>query len=529
MTAEFRGLCAEEAFLQQELEKLQEMRTKAKMEAELWDDRISSSSAPSSHIVSKATRLWESLLARKSQHEVLASGPIEDLIAHREHRYRISGSSLLAAMDLSSPVRAGEISPPINNREQTQGNKNNDILPRTEDRSGRVHPTVDVAEILRRWTHALQRIHKQSLHLAKANDGEGPELLRCASDSGTSGHAESLAATLAEHRQHLASIQGLINQLKAAVPTMQKSIAELTEEVNTICPYPMDEYSARATSPVHAQTSGRSLENNSDEVTEMTSKLSSVQLDKASTSPALKLPHLFSLTPNSGKGLHTPKQYPASTQPSQAETLVVGKPVDPPFSNDHADSAPQEGDLYVAQNIRRSVRDAALSKPSSNSGWPEDKSSDDGSEHFFIPLPAGVPRKEVDAAPSRRKQRLFSSPPQIRTARSTKEHTLNTESRLSSVSSVSNNSNGVADHVNSANGLESATSMGSTGSGAQSTFLDVDESFEQPVPLNNFSLRSCSCMYMWSAATRGAHACASATGRLTRLPVEAPQHGLCLC
>lgn len=34
-----------------------------------------------------------------------------------------------------------------------------------DDRSGRVHPTVDVAEIIRRWTHALQRIHKQSLHL----------------------------------------------------------------------------------------------------------------------------------------------------------------------------------------------------------------------------------------------------------------------------------------------------------------------------------------------------------------------------
>lgn len=33
------------------------------------------------------------------------------------------------------------------------------------DRSGRVHPTVDIAEILRRWTHALQRIHKHSLLL----------------------------------------------------------------------------------------------------------------------------------------------------------------------------------------------------------------------------------------------------------------------------------------------------------------------------------------------------------------------------
>ncbi|KAF9625366.1 hypothetical protein IFM89_022148 [Coptis chinensis] len=102
MTAEFRGLCAEEAYLQQELEKLQDLRNKAKMDGELWDDRVSSSSGQNSHLVSKATRLWESLLARKSQHEVLASGPIEDLIAHREHRYRISGSALLSAMDQSS-------------------------------------------------------------------------------------------------------------------------------------------------------------------------------------------------------------------------------------------------------------------------------------------------------------------------------------------------------------------------------------------------------------------------------------------
>ena len=42
---------------------------------------------------------------------------------------------------------------------------------------------------------------------AKANDGEGPELLRIPHDGGTGGHAESLVATLAEHRQHLASIQ----------------------------------------------------------------------------------------------------------------------------------------------------------------------------------------------------------------------------------------------------------------------------------------------------------------------------------
>lgn len=45
---------------------------------------------------------------------------------------------------------------------------------------------------------------------AKANDGEGSELLRSASDSNGSGHAESMKSTLAEHRQHLVSIEVVI-------------------------------------------------------------------------------------------------------------------------------------------------------------------------------------------------------------------------------------------------------------------------------------------------------------------------------
>ncbi|GKV07881.1 hypothetical protein SLEP1_g19587 [Rubroshorea leprosula] len=213
MTAEFRGLCAEEAYLQQELEKLHDLRNKVKLEGELWDDLVSTSSQ-NSHLVSKATRLWESILSRKSQHEVLASGPIEDLIAHREHRYRISGSSLLAAMDQSSQVPHADIlsvqSGDLDGKEQNDGyhaQVNDEKLSMVDDRSGRVHQTVDVAEIIRCWTHALQRIHKQSLQLTKANDGEGPDILRGSQDGSTSGHAESLAATLAEHQQHLASFQ----------------------------------------------------------------------------------------------------------------------------------------------------------------------------------------------------------------------------------------------------------------------------------------------------------------------------------
>lgn len=54
-----------------------------------------------------------------------------------------------------------------NDRSSTSSPISEDSLSWMDDRSGRVHPTVDVAEIIRRWTHALQRIHKQSLHLVR--------------------------------------------------------------------------------------------------------------------------------------------------------------------------------------------------------------------------------------------------------------------------------------------------------------------------------------------------------------------------
>lgn len=42
---------------------------------------------------------------------------------------------------------------------------NDEKISRVDERSVRGQPTVDIAEVLRRWTHALQRIHKQSLQL----------------------------------------------------------------------------------------------------------------------------------------------------------------------------------------------------------------------------------------------------------------------------------------------------------------------------------------------------------------------------
>lgn len=59
-----------QAYLQQELEKLHDLRNKVKLEGELWDELVSSSSQ-NSHMVQRATRLWDSLLSRKSKYKHL--------------------------------------------------------------------------------------------------------------------------------------------------------------------------------------------------------------------------------------------------------------------------------------------------------------------------------------------------------------------------------------------------------------------------------------------------------------------------
>ncbi|KAM0850673.1 hypothetical protein ACQ4PT_052928 [Festuca glaucescens] len=400
------------------------------------------------------------------QHEVLASGPIEDLIAHREHRYRISGSQLLAAMDMSSSVphsellsaRAGE-SQMLDKQEQislSQGKE--EALSRLDDRNGRTQQTVDVAEILRRWTHALQRIHKQSLHLAKTNDGDGPELLRSASDGEASTHADSLTATLAEHRQHLVSIQGLINQLKEAIPAMQQSITDLSGEVNSVPRNPVDQTNSRQL--LSGQNTGFVRpEESSSEVSGMTSKLSSTHIDKAVSSPALKLPPLFSLTPSSsGKGTQTLRRNALARQPSQ-EILPQEKTLALSSTKDQGNSPMHENYGYFAHDIRRSVREAALSKPLSNTESPQDNSSDDGSEHFFIPLSSGASRKDVGAVANRRKQKIVLSPSQTKLPMSTSDQYLISDGPMHTTSALSSKWNGHGDSSSAGNLFEPVSSQ----------------------------------------------------------------------
>ncbi|KAM2107184.1 hypothetical protein TB2_022920 [Malus domestica] len=488
MTAEFRGLCAEEAYLQQELEKLHDLRNKVKLEGEHWDDLVSSSSQ-NSHLVSKATRLWESILARKSQHEVLASGPIEDLIAHREHRYRISGSSLLAAMDQSSQVpygdvlsvQSGDFTPThVDGKEQIDGADSSHSQV-NDERSGRVHPTVDVAEIIRRWTHALQRIHKQSLHMAKANEGEGPEILRSARDGSSSGHAESLAATLAEHQQHLVSFQVLINQLKEVAPAIQKSISECTDKVDSISSSlpPMSKQPGRSNSPIQAQSSGRTLESNTDDVAEVTSKLSTVQLEKVSSSPTLKLPQLFNLTPNSsGKGANMHKRPASVAQSNQIENFPERKSVEQPLSNNHLDNLQQDSDNYYVQNLKRSVREAALSRNSLSSKSSQGSHSDESSEHFFLPLsPSGFSRLGQESKGASLRSKRFPS----QTEASFHEKRApdgNVGSKYAELSEVLNGLDSLDDY-DQVNGFLSAAGSNCAVSDTQRSFYDFEEAQEQ--------------------------------------------------
>lgn len=72
----------------------------------------------------------------------------------------------------------------------------------------------------------------------KANDGEGPELLQSSNSDGSVGHAESLAATLAEHQQHLASFQ--VQQFAYCIVFCEKIMHIATECNISMCPLAVD-------------------------------------------------------------------------------------------------------------------------------------------------------------------------------------------------------------------------------------------------------------------------------------------------
>lgn len=430
MTAEYRALCAEEAYLHQELEKLQEPRYQREgLIREGQNGSESSLEAQKSLSVSKASQLWESLISHTAQHEKLASGPIEDLIAHREHRYRVSGPALRAAMDRSSNVSSNELlslteaeeAPAKVKCDQTNSSEygsnglnharldmavnalevNEESRARSDERVAKGSSSLDVAEILRRWTHSLQRLHKQAVRLARSNDGAGPDLIKETSDDGDNGHAQALRATLAEHKQHLANIQALIAQLKDSMPGMEASIASLREQVSRTTPLMVPPSSS---SPISDRLV-TSKEGYNGQGAEVLAKSGASHLELIPPSPALKLPHIF--TAAMGRSSQLPKaRAPVhrvrSLEVSGADNLAEQASAQNTVKTDLEGS--KEDNFAL---LRQSVHNAALSTSRSSMEEVKPEKSERGVEHFFTPIVSGSGLSKDDVA---KKESFRTSP-----------------------------------------------------------------------------------------------------------------------
>ncbi|KAJ7551698.1 hypothetical protein O6H91_06G025300 [Diphasiastrum complanatum] len=403
MTAEFRALCAEEAYLHQELEKLQEMQsTKGRPEKPIKNGSAPHSADQKPLTVARASQLWESLLNHA---------------AHREHRYRIDGAALRLAIERSSNIlsSAEDLSCKQKNEEDNALQQNgfwhgtsldsrdavnnpfdapgsDDSRVKTDDRAGKASSTVlDVAEVLRRWTHALQRIHKQALRLVRSNEGSGPELVKDALKAGEDGHAHALQTTLAEHKQHLANMQVLISQLKESMPGMEASIAALRQQVNST-----DVISASLSSnnPLSGLTKPSEIgtisrESAADNMLEESISPRLSQLDLAPPGPAMKLPQVSVSSPVSARRSNrTQKKVSSiSSQPFSGfddDELVIGaSSLGLPQNEDGQDR------LHALASLRQAIREAALLKPTLTPEAISERLST-GTEHYFTPVNGNI-------------------------------------------------------------------------------------------------------------------------------------------
>ncbi|CAM6095618.1 unnamed protein product [Calypogeia fissa] len=419
LTAEFRALCAEEAFLQQELEKMQDLQDVQDLQD--WQARKSggASFGASGYTideevmsVERASVLWESLLHHAEQHEKLASGPVEDLISHREHRYRIDGSALRSAINRGSsavPVDTSleDLSQRFTNddessqrpgssdgsRLETSSIPDRDVIDesrgRVDERSSKVTSQLDVAEIIRRWTHALHRLHKQALRLARANDGAGPDLLKDATGDTDNGHAQAVQATVAEHRQHLANMQTLVTQLKDSIPGMEAAVAALRDQVNSsdMVKACLDAQSALS-SPLPHETRHH-LNREGEAPVDGDEVIYGLRpLELVPPSPALKLPQLLSTSPSSlEKIARLQKRFNSFSHMFPLESLreedVRSR------ATSIAESLFEDGSDAGEESImslRQTLREAALSQPAPTPELPNERSHPTVAEHYFTPV-----------------------------------------------------------------------------------------------------------------------------------------------
>ncbi|KAG0579960.1 hypothetical protein KC19_4G138100 [Ceratodon purpureus] len=373
MTAEYRVLCAEEAFQHQELEKLQE----SNCPDFLYDDSVSDTggfvTSRKAAPIARASHLWKGILSHSERVAELASGPIEDLIARREHRYRIDGAVLRAAVDLGSvnlPVESA-----LGSTVDCESQR-----PTEDEKSTKTPPPVDVGEILRRWTHALQAVHKQTLRLARSNNGAGPDLMMEYVHGEDGVHAHTLRTTLGEHKQHCCSLLSLKNQLEASMPGLEAAITSLRERVDG----PDIMAASRAAQnaligslKTRLQTSPVKEEETEQIVGEFT-KTTRMPLELIPPSPALKLP--YSSPSFFGGFSHSNfAQSGVSSMPSldvlQEQEGLEGSGV---FWNGGNDLA--EG----INSLRQAVMEAALQKPTP--AVSDTAQQPTNTEHYFTPV-----------------------------------------------------------------------------------------------------------------------------------------------
>lgn len=373
MTAEYRVLCAEEAFQHQELEKLQESSYPDFLDDDALSDTGAFVTSGKAAPVARASQLWKGILSHSERVAELASGPIEDLFARREHRYRIDGAVLRAAVDLGSVNLPVESFPSSTVDYESQRS--------TEDeKSTKTPPPVDVGEILRRWTHALQAVHKQTLRLARSNNGAGPDLMMEYVHGEDSVHAHTLRTTLGEHKQHFSNLSSLKNQLEASMPGMEAAITTLRERVDgpdVMAASRAAQHALIGSSKTRQQTATLREDETELSVGEL-ANTSNMPLELVPPSPALKLPFM---SPSSIGGFSHSKAALAgvTSMPSldvlQEQEELEGSGV---FWNGGNDLA--EG----ITSLRQAVMEAALQKPTP--AVADTAQQPTSAEHYFTPV-----------------------------------------------------------------------------------------------------------------------------------------------
>ncbi|XP_024393138.1 AUGMIN subunit 6 isoform X3 [Physcomitrium patens] len=379
MTAEYRALCAEEAFQHQELEKLQESSYPNVSDDSAVSDTEGFVTSISAGPVIRASQLWKGILSHSERVAELASGPIEDLIARREHRYRIDGAVLRAAVDLGSvnlPVESSSCSTADYDSQRPRFEVG---VSTEDDKSTKTPPPVDVGEILRRWTHALQTVHKQTLRLARSNNGAGPELMMESTHGEESVHVHSLRTTLGEHKQHFSSLRSLKNQLEASMPGMEAAITTLRERVDG--PDTMAASRAAQNALIVTSKTSHWVATSREEDLEQSAlefiNNSAMPLELTPPSPALKLPY----TSPSANGVSTFSK--AASGISSMPSLDVLQEQEGLESN----GIVWNGGCEITEGIsslRQAVIEAALQKP--NSVVRDITQQPTNTEHYFTPV-----------------------------------------------------------------------------------------------------------------------------------------------